>query len=203
MTKFVSGILLAVGAFAACNFLQLTFLPAPGHPTARVPHPVAVAAGTVAASGAAPALAAAGVDEAAKKLAVASYPLVQAVDWTNPAPLTKYLATGAQSNKAAISAVLDVAVSLDPSLVRKAVEAHKKALEAADGRLKTPLINYEEVTIAIANMLASAPPAKVFSVVGAIPSLNQLNSDWMASLNAADVNAAWQAYLQTAQVVKR
>merc|ERR1712094_96366 len=127
----------------------------------------------------------------------------QAIDWTNPAPLTKYLSSGVQGNKAAISAVLDVATSLDPALVRKAVDAHKKAIEVADGQLKTPQANFEEVVTALANLLASAPAAKVFTVAGAIPNVNELNQAWMSSLNAGDVNAAWQAYLQTAQAVKR
>merc|ERR1712125_34935 len=76
------------------------------------------------------------VGVAAKKLADASYPLISSIDWAGTGVLDKYVVS-TPANKAGISALLD----------------------AVDGKLVTPLANHEAVTVAIAKLIASAPPA--------------------------------------------
>jgi len=199
--KMARLVVVVVGMVAVTNLWQPAFVPLAGRPVNHA-LPIYTAAGAAALLGALPAFAGP-VDDAAKKLAGASYPLVQAIDWTKNEPLTKYMASGASANKAAMSAVLDLSLALDPALIKTAVEAHKKAVEASDAQMRTPLANHEEVTVALANMLASAPAAKVFAIFGAVPNLQQLNQDWLGTLNPADANAAYAAFLQTAQAVKR
>merc|ERR1712061_816661 len=93
------------------------------------------------------------VDNAAKKLADASYPMVKAVDWATTDVLDKYMAT-VPTTKAFSTAILELSVNLDPKLVKDAVQALKKAVDSMGPNFVTPLKNHEEVTVALAKMFA-------------------------------------------------
>merc|ERR1712099_96712 len=96
------------------------------------------------------------VDSAAKKLADKSYPMVKATDWATTDVLDKYMAS-VPTTKEFSKAILELSVALDPKLVKNAVQAHKKAVEAMGPNFITPLKNHEEVTTALAKMFAAAP----------------------------------------------
>merc|ERR1711933_93577 len=99
---------------------------------------------------------AASVEEAAKKLADKSYPMVKATDWATTDVLDKYMAS-VPTTKEFSKAILELSVRLDPALVKNAVQAHKKAVDAMGPDFITPLKNHEEVTTALAKMFAAAP----------------------------------------------
>merc|ERR1712107_741625 len=137
---------------------------------------------------------------AAKKLADASYPTVQKVDWAATGVLDKYV-TNTPANKAGISALLDAGLAMDPKLIQGATQAHLDAVNAVDGKLLTPLANHEAVTVAIAKLIASAPPAKIKAVFDTVPNVQGLNADWFSTMSVPDAVKSYQAFLETAAAV--
>ncbi|MFB9110486.1 hypothetical protein ACFFVK_18035, partial [Flavobacterium gyeonganense] len=161
---------------------------------------IAPAAGASAAALFAPA-AFADVNSAAKKLADLSYPMVKATDWATTGVLDKYMAS-VPTTKEFSKAILELSVSLDPKLVKDAVQAHKKAVEAMGPNFVTPLKNHEEVTTAIAKMFAAAPADKIKAVFDATPGRDDLNAAWYAQMPKADAEATWGAFKELAEAVK-
>merc|ERR1712203_147346 len=137
---------------------------------------------------------------AAKKLADASYPLISSIDWAGTGVLDKYVVS-TPANKAGISALLDAGLAMDPKVIQGATRAHLDALSAVDGKLVTPLANHEAVTVAIAKLIASAPPAKIKAVFDAVANVQGLNTDWFATMSAPDAIKSYQAFLETAAAV--
>merc|ERR1712127_439523 len=132
------------------------------------------------------------VGAAAKKLADASYPMLQKVNWANTGVLNKYV-TNTPANKAGISALLDAGLAMDMKTVQGATQAHLDAVSAVDGSLLTPLANHEAVTVAIAKLIASAPPAKIKAVFDTEPSVEGLNFDWFSTMSVPDAVKCQQA----------
>lgn len=141
------------------------------------------------------------VGVAAKKLADASYPVLQKIDWANTGVLDKYV-TNTPANKAGISALLDAGLAMDPKLIQGATQAHLDAVNAVDEKLLTPLTNHEAVTVAIAKLIASAPPSKIKAVFDTVPNVQGLNFDWFSTMSVPDVVQSYQAFLETAAAVQ-
>merc|ERR1712039_366512 len=141
------------------------------------------------------------VDSAAKKLADLSYPMVKATDWATTGVLDKYMAS-VPTTKEFSKAILELSTSLDPKLVKNAVQAHKKAVEAMGPNFITPLKNHEEVTTALAKMFAAAPADKIKAVFDATPSVESLNGAWYAQMPKADADATFVAFKELAEAVK-
>merc|ERR1712211_191603 len=91
------------------------------------------------------AVSAASVEEAAKKLADKSYPMVKATDWATTDVLDKYMAS-VPTTKEFSKAILELSVNLDPTLVKNAVQAHKKAVDAMGPDFVTPLKNHADAS---------------------------------------------------------
>merc|ERR1712187_807071 len=138
---------------------------------------------------------------AAKKLADASYPMIQKVDWAGTGVLDKYV-TNTPANKAGIAALLDAGLAMDPKLIQGATQAHLDAINAVDGNLVTPLANHEAVTVSIAKFISFAPPAKIKAVFDTVPGVQGLNFDWFKTMNVADAVQSYTAFLDTAAAVK-
>merc|ERR1719229_585387 len=155
----------------------------------------------------APAALADPIADTSKKLADASYPLLQQIDWARSPALNKWLSGAAESWNPgkkigyALDATLKLGMQMDQKLVASSVAAHEKAIAAAANQpgLVTPLAQHEAVTESIVRMIASAPRDRVqevfdtYSRVG----LKNINRDWFASVNPADARAAYRAFLQT------
>merc|ERR1719166_608209 len=141
------------------------------------------------------------VENAAKKLADASYPMVKAVDWATTDVLDKYMAT-VPTTKEFSKAILELSVAMDPTLIKNAVQAHKTAVGAMGPNFVTPLKNHEEVTVALAKMFAAAPKDKIQAVFDATPDVGNLNAAWYAQMPKADADATFQAFKDLAEVVK-
>merc|ERR1712014_538418 len=106
-------------------------------------------------------------------------------------------------NKASISALLDAGLAMDPKVIQGATQAHLDAVNAVDGQLLTPLANHEAVTVAIAKLIASAPPQKIKAVFDTVPSVQGLNFDWFSTMSVPDAVKSYQAFLETAAAVAR
>merc|ERR1711953_147339 len=109
--------------------------------------------------------------------------------------------TNTPANKAGIAALLDAGLAMKPEAIQGATQAHLDAINAVDGKLVTPLANHEAVTVAIAKLIASAPPAKIKAVFDAVPNVQGLNTDWFATMSAPDAIKSYQAFLETAAAV--
>merc|ERR1712060_1016246 len=136
-----------------------------------------------------------------KKLADTSYPMVKATDWATTDVLDKYMAS-VPTTKEFSKAILELSVALDPKLVKNAVQAHKKAVEAMGPNFITPLKNHEEVTTALAKMFAAAPADKIKAVFDATPGRDDLNAAWYAQMPKADADATFVAFKELAEAVK-
>merc|ERR1711976_424913 len=77
------------------------------------------------------------IGAAAKKLADASYPMLQKVDWAGTGVLDKYV-TNTPASKQGIQALLDAGLAMDPKVIRGATQAHLDAVNAVDGQPLTP-----------------------------------------------------------------
>merc|ERR1712014_298163 len=139
--------------------------------------------------------------EAFKKLADASYPMLQKIDWAGTGVLDKYV-TNTPASKQGIQALLDAGLAMDPKVIQGATQAHLDAVNAVDGQLLTPLANHEAVTVAIAKLIASAPPAKIKAVFDTVPNVQGLNLDWFSTMSVPDAVKSYQAFLETAAAVK-
>merc|ERR1719512_487267 len=142
------------------------------------------------------------VGAAAKGLAEAAYPLAKSIDWANTGVLDSYLAK-TPANKEAILALLNAGLAMDPKMVQGAVRAHLDAMSDVDGSLVTSAKGFEEVTVAVAKLIASAPPAAIQNVFNTVPQVQPLNGDWFAAVPGADAVKSYQAFLETAAAVKR
>ncbi|CAE7243136.1 DNAH3 [Symbiodinium sp. CCMP2592] len=137
---------------------------------------------------------------AAKQLADASYPMIKSLDWAGTGVLDKYV-TKTPATKESIAAFLDAGLAMDPKLIQGATQAHLDALKEVDGKLVTSLKGHEEVTVAIAKLIASAPPATIKKVFDTVPNIQGLNADWFATMPMTDAIKSYQAFLETATAV--
>merc|ERR1719343_794889 len=142
------------------------------------------------------------IGQAAKGLADASYPLIKSTDWANTGVLDSYVAK-TPATKESILALLNAGLAMDPKVIQAAVQAHLDAINDVDGSLVTSLKGHEEVTVAVAKLIASAPPAVIKSVFDTVPQVQSLNGNWFASMPLADAVKSYQAFLETAAAVKR
>merc|ERR1719326_1755554 len=189
---YLAGACLAVGV---CFRKPAAFVPGPSRQ-----HAAPIAAGALATLFGSAANAAT-VEEAAKKLADTSYPMVKAVDWATTDVLDKYMAT-VPTTKEFSKAILELSVAMDPTLTKNAVQAHKTAVSAMGPNFVTPLKNHEEVTVALAKLFAAAPKDKIQAVFDATPDVQDLNSAWYAKMPKADADATFSAFKELAEVVK-
>jgi len=193
-----SKMLVAAAAVAALCKLQGAFVP----PAGRAAQ-VGAAAGTVAMLGAAPAYADK-IDDAAKKLSEASYPLIKEIDWTSDVYGKLPTASPAEVLKA-IDSMLKMGAAMEPSTVKAGVLAHSTAISHVDSKLVTPLADYTAINAAIGHMVASAGNSKTMDVYNAIAKFN-LGKDvgpyMMSKVNQGDAEAAYKALLEFKDVVK-
>merc|ERR1719512_6064 len=110
----------------------------------------------------------------------------------------------APKTQEAILALLNAGLAMDPKMVQGAVRAHLDAMNDVDEKtLMTSAKGFEEVTVAVAKLIASAKPDAILKVFNAVPQVQNLNGDWFAAVPVADAVKSYQAFLETAAAVKR
>merc|ERR1719216_324636 len=163
-----------------------------------------VAAGSVAALGAAPAFADK-IGDAAKALADASYPFASEVDWKNGIYLQ---APGKFQPLEAIKAIDKMIVmgsQADPKLLKAAADAHHKAIGSIKGvNGVTSKADWEAVNAALGRVIASVPEATVMDVYNAVGQITDpgVPAYLKSKVNAGDAEKAYAAFLQFKDVVK-
>eukprot|EP00930_Biecheleria_cincta_P056305 TRINITY_DN4244_c0_g2_i1.p1 TRINITY_DN4244_c0_g2~~TRINITY_DN4244_c0_g2_i1.p1 ORF type:complete len:409 (+),score=105.83 TRINITY_DN4244_c0_g2_i1:66-1229(+) len=148
---------------------------------------------------------------AAKELADAVYPIFQGINWASTPVLAKWFAENADNFKAdkvvnAADATLKLSLDLDQDLVSKAVLAHSQAMQVAtfQPNLVTSQAKNEAVFEAIARMLHSAPADKIKAVFDKASDVRvqELNGEWLKSVNADQAEAAFKAFQNLADAVR-
>lgn len=196
---------LLLGALAFLVSQRPTFVP----PAGQVPsHLRAGAAAIPALLAATPAAYADSIGDAAAKFTDATYPLAEKINWGNNPIISNYLATASAKDPKgmaqAISKLLDSGLSMDPALIRAAVKAHDKAIEAALNQpgLVAPKADFAKVNEATARMIASADQKKFFALLDAFPGNKDLQMSFFSQNDEAQAQAAYKAFEELTQAVK-
>jgi len=144
------------------------------------------------------------IDAAASTLSKASYPFITDVDWTSGLSLTPL--PGASPNQVlkAIDKALVMGASMDGKLLKEAAEAHHKAIGSVDAKLVTSAADYEAVNAALGKVIASVPTSQVMDVYNAFGKIVSpvVPNYLFSSVNPADAQAAYAAFLSFKDVVK-
>lgn len=145
------------------------------------------------------------VGAAAGKLSSASYPFIKDIDWTSSKFLTPLPGVSAKDALAAVDKAIVMGASMDPKLLKDAVEAHHKAIGGVDAKGVPTLADYEAINAALGKTIASVPASQVMDVYNAFAKIvspvvgNYLYTSYG---NGGDAIAAYKALLQFKDVVK-
>lgn len=191
------------GGLAFVAYQSPAFVPAPGGRVFRAAAPAVPAV-----LAAAPAAFADQIGDASSAFSEAAYPVAQKIDWGKSTTIAKYIAeSSAKDPKGvakAVDALLESGLSMDPALVKAAVQAHEKALKSAAGAkgLMTSKADFAAVNEALARMIASADQEKFFKLLTAFPGNADLQMQLYKENNPAEAQAAYQAFEKLTQAVK-
>lgn len=209
MAKVSKMMMLAAAGLAACLLRQGSFVPAPAGRNL----PASATAGAVAMLGVGPAYAAYQaptpptssldkIDEAAKKLSMESYDFLKSIDW-NADTWAKLPKTSPPDILESLVPVLSWGAAVDPTALKKGVNAHIKAISSADEKGVISLEDYIAINKAIGHMVASVPAWKTMDVYTAFgPSFPKEAQEYLASQYGSDAAKAYKAFLEFKDVVK-
>jgi len=161
---FSLSIIAVIVFFAVSQLQQSTFVPPPVvHRSGSKLFPIATAT-AAGVAGAAPAFADK-IDDAAKKLTDAAYPLMQKIDWDSDIYAKAPPGLTSKQVLNAIDKVLVMGASMDSVTLNKAVEAHHQAivnLGDKSGVLAKP--DFLAINAALGHAIAKTPKNKVMDV---------------------------------------
>jgi len=188
-----------VALTAMCHLRQPAFVPPVGG-SRMAP----AAAGAVAAMGVAAPAFADEIGTAAKKLADASYPFLQEVDWNSALYLQKPGTASAFQWLQAIDKAIVMGASMDPTLLKAGVEAHHKAIGSAGASGVTSKADYEAINAALGRMIASVPEDQVMDVYNAFERLvpQDVPNYLISTVKEEDAKKAYAALMEFKDVVK-
>lgn len=116
--------------------------------------------------------------------------------------IAKYIAeTSAKDPKGVAKAVdqlLEAGLTMDPALVKVAVQAHEKALKSAAGAkgLATSQADFAAVNEALARMIGSADKTKFYALLTAFPGNSELQQQLFKENDASQAQAAYKAFVE-------
>merc|ERR1719510_786227 len=140
------------------------------------------------------------------KLADASYPFAQEVDWKNGIYLQ---APGKFQPLEAIKAIdkmILMGSQADPKLLKAAADAHHKAIGSIQGANGvTSKADWEAVNAALGRVIASVPESTVMDVYNAVSAITDpgVPAYLKSKVNAGDAESAYAAFLEFKDVVKK
>merc|ERR1719343_906274 len=146
------------------------------------------------------------IGDAAKKLADASYPFAKEVDWKNTIFLQAPGTFQPIEALRAIDKMIVMGAAADPALLKKAAEAHHKAIGSVSGANGvTSKADWEAVNAALGRVIASVPESTVMDVYNSVSAITDKGVPaYMKSLvNGADAEKAYSAFLAFKDVVKK
>jgi len=175
---------------------------------AFVPSPVrAPAAAAAAAAALAPAAALADpIGDAAKKLGDLSYPFAKSVDWYSPLFLKPPGAFQPEKAMTAIDKMIVMGAKADAVLLKKAAEAHHKAILSI-GASKTGVASreaWDEVNAALGRVIASVDTDTVMDVYNAVSDITDpaVPAYLKSQVDGAAADRAYAGLLEFAKTVK-
>jgi len=144
------------------------------------------------------------IGDAAKKLAKASYPYLKEINWNSGLYFKNPGTASAADWTKAIAKAIDAGAAMDPTLLKKGVEAHHAAWASTDANLVTSQQNYEQTIAAIGRMIASIPEEKTMAIYNDFGKLVDpgVPKYLMDSVSQADAKAAYEAFMDFKDVVK-
>jgi len=144
------------------------------------------------------------IGAAAGKLASASYPFLKDIDWLSSVYTKPLPGVSAQQALKAVDKAIVLGTTMDGGLLQAAANAHHKAIGSIDAKGVTSQADYEATLAGIGRIIASAPTSKVMDVYNAFSSIvpASVPNNMIASVNAADANAAAEAFYKFKDVVK-
>merc|ERR1719254_282683 len=144
------------------------------------------------------------IGDAAKKLSDASYPFLKDIDWTSTLALAKPGSASAGEWVKAIDTAIVMGAAMDSSLLKKAVDAHHKAIGSTSSSGLTSKADFEAINAALGRAIASVPESKVMDVYNSFSSLvsKDVPAYLMSTVKEADAKAAYEGLLAFKDVVK-
>jgi len=145
------------------------------------------------------------IDAAAAKLSAASYPFIKDIDWTSDLYLKPLPGvTPNQAMKGPIDKMLVMGASMDGNLLKKAAEAHHKALGSMDAKLVTTLDDYTAINGALGKAIASVPSSQVMDVYNSVAKILNpvIANNLYSGVVPNDAQAAYTAFLNFKDIVK-
>merc|ERR1712013_421198 len=146
------------------------------------------------------------IGAAAKKLSDASYPFLKEIDWTSDLFMKPLPGASASQALKAVDKMILMGAQADPKLLKAAADAHHKAIGSISGANGvTSKADWEAVNAALGRVIASVPESTVMDVYNSVSSVTDPGVPaYLKSLvNGADADAAYSAFLEFKDVVKK
>jgi len=197
MAKFSKPLIAAAAAACLCRLWPASFVPAPAR---HGPAAIAATAGVV---GAAPAAFADRIDDAAKVLSEASYPLLKEINWNN-GYYGSIPGVSPAAGAKAIAKTLEMGAAMDPKALKAGVKAHSDAISAINTEGVTSKAAYTKINAALGHMIASAGEAKTMAVYDAWKEVVPAGAPayLKSTVNGKDAEKAYRALMDFKDVVK-
>merc|ERR1719408_1138255 len=146
------------------------------------------------------------IGDAAKSLAEASYPFAKEVNWNNGIFLQPPGNFQPLEALKAIDKMIVLGAQADPKALKKAADAHHKAIGSISGANGvTSKADWEAVNAALGRVFASVPESTVMDVYNSVSGITDASVPaYLKSLvNGADAEKAYSAFLTFKDVVKK
>jgi len=145
------------------------------------------------------------IEKAAIPLSKASYPFIKDVDWTSDIFTKPLPGLTAKDALTLTDKMIVMGASMDPALLKKAAEAHHKAIAGVDSKGVLQEADYEAINAALGKLIASVPKSQVMDVYNAFakyvnPVVGNYNFDTFNK--GGDAFGAYNALLQFKDAVK-
>merc|ERR1719517_65144 len=144
------------------------------------------------------------IGDAAKKLSDAAYPFLKDIDWQSTLALTKPGSASAGDWVKAIDKAIVMGAAMDSQLLKKAVDAHHKAIGSAGSSGVTSKADFEAINAALGRAIASVPESTVMDVYNSFSGVvsSEVPSYLMSTVKEAEAKAAYAALMDFKDVVK-
>jgi len=196
--------IIVIAALSAAVLLRgKVFVPPPSAQFGRAAS-LPAAASIAASLGAAGAVQADAIGDAAAKLSKAAYPFMKEVPWNSNLYNLKPGSADAVSITKAVGKMIAMGAAMDPKLLKAGAQAHHAAIQGLPASGVLPEAKLTEINAALGRMIASVPESvtmDVYNSVGAVVD-PKVPEYLMSTVKEQDAKAAYQALIEFTNVVK-
>jgi len=146
------------------------------------------------------------IDDAAGKLADASYAFLKDIDWSSTLAITPTGFSGsALELTKAVDKALVMGAEMDPGALKEAALAHVAAITGMDGSGVATKGDYQAILAGLGKAISAVPTSKVMDTYTAFGKVLNPNvpTYLMSSVKSDDAMAAYKGFLEFKDVVKR